>query len=68
MILFNYIIDNIDLELNNFKKNNFGIKFGNIIVFILKTKYYQGIKGNNIKIYVLSLIQRVIFNILERNI
>ena len=40
MILFNYIIDNINSELNNFKKNILKIEFENIIIFILKIKYY----------------------------
>ena len=39
IILFSYIIDNIDLELNNSKKNIPKIEFKNIIIFMLKTKY-----------------------------
>ena len=40
MILSSYIINNIDLELNNSKENIFRIGFKNIIISILKTKYY----------------------------
>ena len=68
IILSDHIINNINLELNNFKKNIFKIKFKNAIIFILKIKYYWDIKGNNIEIYILSLIWRVAFNILKRNI
>ena len=52
MILSSHIIDNADLKLNNSKKNIPRIEFKNIIIFILKIKYYQDIKGNNIKIYI----------------
>ena len=40
MILSNHIIDNINLKLNNFKKNISGIKFRNIIIFAPEIKYY----------------------------
>ena len=52
IILFSYIIDNIDLKLNNSKKNNSKIGFKNIIISISKIKHHQDIKGNNIKIYI----------------
>ena len=68
IILFNYVINSIDLELNNFKENILRIKFENIIISTPKIKYYWGIKGNNIKIYILSLTQRITPNILKRDI
>ena len=40
MILSSYVIDNVDLELNDFEENIRRIEFKNIIIFILKTKYY----------------------------
>ena len=52
IILSNYIIDGIDLELNNSKKNILGIGSGDIIISTPETKYYWDIKGNNIKIYI----------------
>ena len=55
MILSNYIINNTDLELSNSKKNISGIEFKNAIISTLKIKYCWGIKGNNIKIYILPL-------------
>ena len=39
MILFNYIINNIDLELSNSEENISKIGFGSIMVFILEIKY-----------------------------
>ena len=56
MILFGHVIDGIDSELNNSEENIFGIGSRSVMVFILGIKYYWGIKGNNIKIYILSLI------------
>ena len=56
MILSGYIIDDIDLKLNNSKKNIFGIKFRGAMVFVLEIKYYWGIKKSDIEIYVSSLI------------
>ena len=40
MILFNYVINNIDLKLNNFEKSISGIGFRGIIVFVLGIKYH----------------------------
>ena len=54
MILSNHIINNADSELSNSEENIPRIKSGNIIISILEIKYYQGIKGNNIEICVLS--------------
>ena len=68
IILSGHIINNIDLELNNSEKSIFRIESGGVIISILKTKHYWDIKGNNIKIYVLSLTWRVTSNISERNI
>ena len=56
MILSGHIINNVDLELSNSKKNIFKIGFKNIMVFTPGTKYCQDIKGNNIEIYILFLI------------
>ena len=55
MILFSHIINSANSELNNSKKNIPRIKFRNVIIFILEIKYYWGIKGSNIKIYILFL-------------
>ena len=68
IILFNHIIDNIDLKLNNSKENILKIGFKNVIISTLKIKYYQSIKGNNIKIHILPPTQRITPNILKRNI
>ena len=40
MILFNYIIDGIDSELNNSEKNISGIGSGGVMVSALEIKYY----------------------------
>ena len=40
IILSSYIIDGVNLESNNSKKNIPRIKSGDIMVFTLKTKYY----------------------------
>ena len=52
MILSNHIIDGIDSELNDFKKNIPRIEFRGIMIFISEIKHRRGIKGNNIKICV----------------
>ena len=56
MILFDYIINNINLELNNFEENISEIESGGVIISVLEIKYCWGIKENNIKIYILPLI------------
>ena len=63
-----YVIDDTDLELNDFKENIPRIGFRDTMVSAPGIKYRWSIKGNNIEIYVLSLIWRVIFNILGRDI
>ena len=67
IILFNYIINGVDSELNNFKKNIFGIESRNTIISILRTKYHQGIKRNDIKIYISSSTWRAVPDILGRD-
>ena len=56
MILSDYIINNIDLKLSDFEESISGIGFKGVMVFAPKIKYYWGIKGSGIKIYILSLI------------
>ena len=56
IILFNYIINSVDLESSDSEKNIFKIRSGDTIASAPKIKYCRGIKENNIKIYILSSI------------
>ena len=68
MILFDHIIDNVDLKSNNSKESIPGIEFGDMMVSAPKTKYCWGIKGNNIEICVPPSTWRAVPNISGRDI
>ena len=52
MISSGHIINNVNSELNNSKKNIPRIGSRDTTAFAPETKYHQGIKKNNIKIHV----------------
>ena len=53
IILSSHVIDGVDSELNNSKKSIPRIGSGDMMVSASGIKYYWGIKGSGIKIYIL---------------
>ena len=67
MISSGHIINGVDLKSSNSKENIPRIGFGGVMISAPKIKYYQDIKGSDIKIHILSPIQKTAPNISGRD-